>query len=81
LKTDAAFFTDFLARQLGLENEKRAAAGKGYANHIERFNNTLRQRCSRLVRKRLSFSQKLENHIGAIKYFIGRYNKYLALHI
>jgi insertion element IS1 protein InsB len=39
-------------------------------NHVERFNNTLRQRVSRLVRETLSFSKKLANHIGAIKYFI-----------
>jgi len=39
-------------------------------NHIERFNNTLRQRVSRLVRVALSFSKKLANHIGAIKLFI-----------
>jgi hypothetical protein len=37
--------------------------------HIERFNNTLRQRVSRLVRETLSFSKILENHIGAIKFF------------
>jgi insertion element IS1 protein InsB len=43
-------------------------------NHIERFNNTLRQRVSRLVRETLSFSKKLTNHIGAIKYFICHYN-------
>lgn len=43
-------------------------------NHIERFNNTLRQRVSRLVRSTLSFSKKLDNHIGAIKYFICHYN-------
>jgi len=43
-------------------------------NHIERFNNTLRQRMSRLVRETLSFSKKLANHIGAIKYFICHYN-------
>jgi insertion element IS1 protein InsB len=39
-------------------------------NHVERFNNTLRQRVSRLVREALSFSKKLVNHIGAIKMFI-----------
>jgi insertion element IS1 protein InsB len=43
-------------------------------NHIERFNNTLRQRVSRLVREALSFSKKLVNHIGAIKLFICHYN-------
>ena len=34
--------------------------------YVERFNCTLRQRVSRLVRKTLSFSKKLENHIGDI---------------
>ena len=43
-------------------------------NHIERFNNTLRQRVSRLVREALSFSKKFANHIGAIKLFICHYN-------
>ena len=37
-------------------------------NHIERFNNTLRQRVSRLVRDALSFSKRLAHHIGAIKF-------------
>jgi hypothetical protein len=36
--------------------------------------NTLRQRLSRLVRATLSFSKKVENHIGAIKCFICHYN-------
>ena len=39
-------------------------------NHIEQFNNTLRQRVSRLVREASSFSKKLANPIGAIKIFI-----------
>jgi insertion element IS1 protein InsB len=43
-------------------------------NHVERFNCTLRQRVSRLARATLSFSKKLSNHIGAIKYFICHYN-------
>jgi IS1 family transposase len=43
-------------------------------SHIERFNNTLRQRVARLVRDALSFSKKLANHIGAIKLFICHYN-------
>jgi insertion element IS1 protein InsB len=42
-------------------------------NHIERFNNTLRQRVSRLVREALSFSTKLAHHIGAIKLFMCHY--------
>jgi insertion element IS1 protein InsB len=43
-------------------------------NHLERFNNTLRQRVSRLVRETLAFSKKLANHIGATKSFICHYN-------
>jgi insertion element IS1 protein InsB len=43
-------------------------------NRVERFNNTLRQHVSRLVREPLSFCKKLANHIGAIKYFICHYN-------
>jgi insertion element IS1 protein InsB len=39
-------------------------------NPIERFNNTLRQRVSRLVREAVSFSKKLAHHVGAIKLFI-----------
>lgn len=40
---------------------------KQQTNHLERLNNTIRQRVSRLVRKTLSFSKILQNHIGAIK--------------
>src|ERR671915_2367220 len=43
-------------------------------NRIERFNNTLRQRVSRLARGTLAFSKKVANHIGAIKFFICDYN-------
>jgi insertion element IS1 protein InsB len=43
-------------------------------NHMERFNNTLRQRVARLVRETLSFSKKLANHVGVIKLFICHYN-------
>jgi IS1 family transposase len=50
----------------------------GLTAYIERLNNTLRQRISRLVRKTLSFSKKLENHLGAIWYFINHYNEAIA---
>ena len=43
-------------------------------NHVERFNGTLRQRLSPLVRSTLSFSKTLTNHLGAIRYFICHYN-------
>lgn len=63
-----------------LPSKRHRAVGKdsGLTSYIERFNNTLRQRVSRLVRKTLSFSKKLENHIGAIWYFIHYYNKQIG---
>lgn len=51
------------------------AKGSGHTNGVERFNCSLRQRVSRLVRDALSFSKKLANHVGAIKYFICHYNQ------
>jgi insertion element IS1 protein InsB len=73
----AVCYTDFWEAYRGVFPAKRHhAVGKetGKTNKIERFNGTLRQRVSRLVRKSLSFSKKLENHIGAIWYFIHHYN-------
>jgi insertion element IS1 protein InsB len=54
----------------------RKAVGKetGKTSYIEPFNNTLRQRVGRLVRKTLSFSKKLSNHIGVVWYFVHHYN-------
>lgn len=57
-----------------LAQHEVCAKGSGKTNLIERFNCTLRQRVSRLVRETLSFSKSLTNHIGAIKYFICHYN-------
>jgi insertion element IS1 protein InsB len=47
---------------------------QGKTNHIERFNNTLRQRLARLVRRTLSFSKINAMHEVAIKLFIHHYN-------
>jgi IS1 family transposase len=73
----AVCYTDFWeAYKQILPSTRHKAVGKdsGKTNYIERFNNTLRQRVGRLVRKTLSFSKILENHIGAIWYFIHHYN-------
>ena len=73
----ATFYTDQYVVYEGVipAAQHRAITKKARkTNHIERFNNTLRQRVSRLVRSALSFSKKLANHIGAIKYFICHYN-------
>jgi IS1 family transposase len=74
--------TDFWAAYGAvLPSKRHRAVGKetGKTSYIERFNNTLRQRVSRLVRKTLSFSKSLENHIGAIGYFIHHYNASLLV--
>ncbi len=78
----AVYYTDFwTAYEEIFPTNRHKAVGKdsGKTNHIERFNNTMRQRISRLVRKTLSFSKKLENHLGAIWYFIHHYNASLAV--
>jgi insertion element IS1 protein InsB len=64
-----------------LPSNRHYAVGKetGLTNYIERFNNTVRQRVSRLVRKTLSFSKKLDHHIGAIWNFIHHYNEMIRL--
>lgn len=77
----AIYYTDFWAayeKVFPLSRHKAVEKESGLTNHIERFNNTMRQRISRLVRETLSYSKKLENHIGAIWYFIHHYNAYLS---
>jgi insertion element IS1 protein InsB len=76
-REQATFHTDQYAVYQGVIPVGQHCAITKHArktNHIERFNNTLRQRVSRLVRETLSFSKTLANHIGAIKYFICHYN-------
>ncbi|MCL2927212.1 MAG: IS1 family transposase [Trichodesmium sp. MAG_R01] len=78
----AIAYTDFWAAYSAvLPSKRHRAVGKetGKTSYIERFNNTLRQRVSRLVRKTLSFSKSVENHIGAIWYFIHHYNQSLLV--
>jgi insertion element IS1 protein InsB len=73
----AVFYTDLYEVYKGVippVHHKPITKQARKTNHIERFNNTLRQRVARLVRDTLSFSKKLANHIGAIKYFICHYN-------
>jgi insertion element IS1 protein InsB len=76
-REQTAFYTDQYVAYEGVipATQHRAISKKARKiNHVERFNNTLRQRVSRLVRSALSFSKKLDNHIGAIQYFICHYN-------
>ena len=80
----ATFYTDGWCAYEGVipDHQHRVVnKQRRITNHIERFNCTVRQRVSRLVRKSLSFSKKLANHIGAIKYFICHYNLERALRV
>jgi insertion element IS1 protein InsB len=73
----AVLYTDFWSSYAKVFPTKRhRPVGKhtGLTNHVERLFNTFRQRCARLVRKTLSFSKKLQNHIGALWLFIHYYN-------
>jgi IS1 family transposase len=77
----AVSYTDFgEAYETIFPTTRHRAVGKetGQTNHVERLNCTFRQRVSRLVRKTLSFSKKLVNHIGAIWYFVHGYNASLG---
>jgi len=78
----AVCYSDFwVSYPVALPRKRHRAVGKetGLTSYIERFNCTLRQRVSHLVRKTLSFSKKLENHIGAIWNFIHHYNASLPV--
>ena len=70
-------FTDFWeAYQKVLPDEQHTACGKetGQTAHVERWNNTLRQRLARFVRKTLSFSKSEEMHELCLRLFLHRYN-------
>ncbi len=77
VKAQALVLTDgWEAYGLAIPSNQHTACDKqsGQTNLIERFNCTLRQRVSRLVRKSLSFSKSDWFHQAAIKYFIAHYN-------
>lgn len=74
-------YTDFWeAYQKIIPASRHTACGKdsGLTAHVERWNNTLRQRLARFVRKTLSFSKSDHMHEICLRLFIHRYN--LALH-
>ena len=74
LQRSLVFTDDFPSYSTVFPKGQLEQNGKKQTTKMERFNNTIRQRCSRLVRLALSFSKKWENHYLAIKYFIVNYN-------
>src|SRR6266702_2454648 len=70
-------FTDFWAAYKAvIPEEQHTAVGKetGETAHVERWNNTLRQRLARFVRMTLSFSKSLIMHEACLLLFLHRYN-------
>jgi IS1 family transposase len=70
-------YSDFWkAYQAVIPEDEHEAVGKesGELAHVERWNNTLRQRLARFVRKTLSFSKSDEMHEVCLKLFLHRYN-------
>ena len=75
-------YTDFWqSYQAVIPDEQHVASGKetGYTAHIERWNNTLRQRLGRFVRKTLSFSKCSVMHWICLQLFLHRYNLEIAI--
>ena len=70
-------FTDFLKIYACVIPEgQHSAVGKetGETAHVERWNNTLRQRLARFVRMTLSFSKSEVLHEACLLLFLHRYN-------
>ena len=67
------------AYQAVIPDAQHTAVGKetGETAHIERFNNTIRQRLGRFVRKTLSFSKTDVMHAICLQLFLVRYNRSL----
>ena len=73
----ATGYTDFReAYQVVIPAAQHEVGGKGSGQtaHIERWNNTLRQRLGAFVRKTLSFSKSDRMHWDRLKLFLHRYN-------
>jgi len=75
-------FTDFLKVYASvIPEEQHTAVGKetGETAHVERWNNTLRQRLARFVRMTLSFSKSEVMHEACLLLFLHRYNTERAI--
>lgn len=74
-------YSDFYAayeKVLVEANHQSVGKESGETNHVERWNNTLRQRIPRFIRKTLSFSKSEYMHELYLKLFIHSYNRSLA---
>jgi insertion element IS1 protein InsB len=70
-------YTDFWEAYCAvIPDGQHQAVGKdsGLTAHVERFNNTLRQRLARFVRHSLAFSKLDHMHLACLHRFLIRYN-------
>ncbi|MDD5276478.1 MAG: IS1 family transposase [Methylovulum sp.] len=72
-------YSDFWQAYQGVFGGNHQSVGKetgqtAQTAHVERWNNTLRQRLARFVRKSLAFSKSDEFHRIALQVFIHEYN-------
>ena len=70
-------YSDFwkaYAAVIPAEQHTRVGIQSGQTAHVERFNNTLRQRLARVVRQTLSFSKSVIMHEVCLHLFFHRYN-------
>ena len=77
-----ATVSDFLASYPNVfAANGHVACGKesGETAHVERWNNTLRQRLGRFVRKTLSFSKSWAMHILTLRWFVHVYNTSISV--
>ena len=74
LRRHCQFATDHFESYYQLIPPTQHRPGKKYTYYIEGYFAGVRARTSRLVRRALSFSKKLENHIAAIKYLFWQRN-------
>ena len=76
-------YSDFWeAYRAVIPEERHEAVGKESGEelaHVERWNNTLRQRLARFARGTLSFSKSEEMHEICLKLFLHRYNAEVIL--
>ncbi len=75
-------FTDFLkvyASVIPMEQHTAVEKETGETAHVERWNNTLRQRLAHFVRMTLSFSKSVLMHEACLLLFLHRYNRERAI--
>src|SRR3989338_10927145 len=62
-------------KQIAICGHRLCEKKEGETNIVEAFNNVLRQRLSRLIRRGCSFSKSMQNHEMVLRWFIQEYNE------